>query len=152
MARLDEIDIPYATSDTDFVKLVGSPKQVQWAEQVCRAKVLNTVQREHPMLAFALRLIADSTWFIANKDRSFNQIRWPDEWKRAGATGAPAAPVRKTGVSPSVDDMLAKFHGARFHAVPEAVSVIDQLVDELIRLNPADADRYRRMARQKVPV
>lgn len=62
--------------------LVGSPKQVQFAESV-RGGLMNRVRAcglEYARLVGAMSRIADAGWWIANHQRPLNQISWPRDW------------------------------------------------------------------------
>lgn len=95
MASLNEINIPHATANTPLAELKGSPKQVSWAKASCRPRLLAAVAARNPVLAYALRTVDDATWFIANKDRPYSEIRWPDAWMTEAALEAKAAKAAK---------------------------------------------------------
>lgn len=59
------------------VALCGSEAQVKFAES-CRSSILIRAKRAgHGILHSVAMCVADSSWFIANKDKALNMIRWP---------------------------------------------------------------------------
>jgi len=84
-----------------IAQLTGSEKQIRWATTL-RVTMTESVARieGQPALAEAMWAIADSSWWIANKDRSLHEIRWPTSWlggaeepKAAGAQPPAAKPL-----------------------------------------------------------
>jgi hypothetical protein len=62
--------------------LVGTVAQVEWAAKV-RALLLRRIENElgHPPW-LAARGIVTAGWWISNKDRRGDQIRWPESWSK----------------------------------------------------------------------
>jgi hypothetical protein len=58
------------------VALDGTPRQVTWAESI-RSTRLASIHRRAPELLPVFSVIHDATWWIANKDASLAEIRWP---------------------------------------------------------------------------
>lgn len=62
---------------TSPVRLRGSERQVQFAES-CRDQLLyRTKHGGRPDLHAVAMCVADSSWFIANKEKPLAEIRWP---------------------------------------------------------------------------
>jgi hypothetical protein len=58
-------------------ELVGTKAQVKWARAIRDWMLVRAERDGRPRLAMLIRAIADSTWFIANRDRDLDTLRWP---------------------------------------------------------------------------
>lgn len=78
---IEDLELPPGLSERDRLpELVGTPKQVSFAELV-RSHMLSRCSAFLPaQVVAAMRTIADASWWIANKDR--DEIRWPRTWPR----------------------------------------------------------------------
>jgi hypothetical protein len=58
------------------VPLRGSAKQVAWAETIRKTK-LTTARVRAPHLVGALKVIEFSGWWIGNRNRGLDELKWP---------------------------------------------------------------------------
>lgn len=81
MAALSEIVVPAYTLGERPSALSGTARQVEWAKSI-RPKILKLVRDAgRTDIAAALEFESDATWWIANRNRFYSDIRWPDSWK-----------------------------------------------------------------------
>lgn len=66
--------------------LIGTDPQVAYAENVRAAMVRRLNAVLSPDAFRAMRGIEDATWWISNKDREADAIRWPSGWFEAQQT------------------------------------------------------------------
>lgn len=72
--------------------LLGTPRQVAFARTV-RAEMLRGLQEALSPDAYrAMRGIADASWWIANKGRKAEDLRWPADWFVPDASACGEAP------------------------------------------------------------
>lgn len=77
---IDKSKLPWHPEGAPLPKLTGaSQKQIEYGEQ-CRALMIARFQALDVQLYAAMLTITDATFWIANKDRAVDQIRWPKEW------------------------------------------------------------------------
>ncbi len=94
----ENLIIPDCEVSAPVCQLVGTPKQVSWADMLRRERLpqLQAKGQTDPTwkkLAAAARQISDASWWIANRNCNLAAIRWPTQW-RSGASPAPSAPPR----------------------------------------------------------
>jgi len=66
------------------VGLVGTPKQVAFGESV-RRSMLAVLRRSAPEDVLELLLsVKDATWWIANRNKPLDEIRWPSAHQISG--------------------------------------------------------------------
>lgn len=58
--------------------MTGSEAQIKWAEEIRYALLARC--RHAPGVVACMKTITQATWWLANKDRNFNTIRWPAAW------------------------------------------------------------------------
>lgn len=80
---LDEEKLPQADNMDMLPALKGvSERQIEFGGN-CRSKLLDAMHgRVSERIYRAAVTIVDSTFWIANKDRQPNQVKWPREWAR----------------------------------------------------------------------
>lgn len=95
----ENLVIPECEVSAPVCQLVGTPKQVSWAEMLRRERLpqLQAKGMDDPhwkKLAAAARQISDASWWIANRNSNLAAIRWPTQWRPGAAATAEAAPAR----------------------------------------------------------
>lgn len=94
----DVLELPNCGDNPPLAELtVGSSRQIAWAESI-RGSMLRSSFKDSRFvkLAAAVKTINDATWWIANRDRRVEDMRWPREWWPKLETEAPA-PVQRPG-------------------------------------------------------
>lgn len=81
----DDLILPEPPEGNALAKLAGTEKQIAWARSL-RVELLRTWGAALPPdLMAALRTITDSSWWIAQRGRRHDAIKWPNGWRRGGA-------------------------------------------------------------------
>lgn len=78
--KLSEVEIPKVDPDLPLPPLRGTPKQVKWAQALRPRMLAPRIAASAPALFAAMKSITDSTWWIANHNRNFENWTWPKEW------------------------------------------------------------------------
>jgi hypothetical protein len=71
-AELLALIVPRSTPD----RLEGTFRQVEYATSI-RRSMLAVARRYHPELVDLLLCVRDATWFLGNRNRPLDQLRWP---------------------------------------------------------------------------
>jgi hypothetical protein len=80
---MDRLTLPPGIPDGEpLPALTGTPGQVAFAEKLRPKMLALTARFVAPEVVRAMRTIAESSWWIGNKDRQWvGEIRWPKEWE-----------------------------------------------------------------------
>lgn len=97
--KSDNLDDYVVPEEVAPVKLTGSEAQVKWATAI-RLDLVKSLREASAPEKFirGMKSIAEASWWIANRGRSFEQIRWPADWLPGASTlrKAPAVPTAPT--------------------------------------------------------
>lgn len=75
--EVPEAVLAKVTARTAPAALRGTPAQIKFAES-CRDSILYRAKKAGLGILHSVALcVVDASWFIANKDRRLNEIRWP---------------------------------------------------------------------------
>lgn len=94
----ENLVIPECEVSAPVCQLMGTPKQVSWAEMLRRERLpqLQAKGCDDPhwkKLAAAARQISDASWWIANRNSNLAAIRWPTQWRPGAAPAPPSTPA-----------------------------------------------------------
>ena len=80
---LESVHFPAATKETPLTALKGSNPQISWAESLRPAMLAAAANMLPEAASSAMRLIAEASWWIANRDCDPTTFKWPKEWLQA---------------------------------------------------------------------